>query len=264
MNGVDKMIIPKQGKKKELLDLLLVNIRKELNNEILKHERTYEMTVGATIELAKLLNIPSCNRIEAFDNSNIMGVSAVSAMVCYINGVKSPKDYRKYKVKTIIGANDTGTFKEIIGRRYKRLKEENGTMPDLLIIDGGKGQVHASLEALDEIDVKLNVIGLVKDDFHRTDQILYNDELIKIDKKGNLFKFLTNIQDEVHRYAISFHRETHTKKLIESKLDSIKGIGKVKRNQILSILGDVNFEEKLQKLKLSKEQIDEVLKIYKS
>lgn len=260
----DKMIIPKQGKKKELLDLLLVNIRKELNNEILKHERTYEMTVGATIELAKLLNIPSCNRIEAFDNSNIMGVSAVSAMVCYINGVKSPKDYRKYKVKTIIGANDTGTFKEIIGRRYKRLKEENGTMPDLLIIDGGKGQVHASLEALDEIDVKLNVIGLVKDDFHRTDQILYNDELIKIDKKGNLFKFLTNIQDEVHRYAISFHRETHTKKLIESKLDSIKGIGKVKRNQILSILGDVNFEEKLQKLKLSKEQIDEVLKIYKS
>ena len=260
----DKMIIPKQGKKKELLDLLLVNIRKELNNEILKHERTYEMTVGATIELAKLLNIPSCNRIEAFDNSNIMGVSAVSAMVSYINGVKSPKDYRKYKVKTIIGANDTGTFKEIIGRRYKRLKEENGTMPDLLIIDGGKGQVHASLEALDEIDVKLNVIGLVKDDFHRTDQILYNDELIKIDKKGNLFKFLTNIQDEVHRYAISFHRETHTKKLIESKLDSIKGIGKVKRNQILSILGDVNFEEKLQKLKLSKEQIDEVLKIYKS
>ena len=262
----DKMIIPKQGKKKELLDLLLVNINKELNNQILKHERTYEMTVGATIELAKILNldIPSCDRIEAFDNSNIMGVSAVSAMVCYVNGVKSPKDYRKYKVKTVIGANDVGTFKEIIARRYKRVKEENEKMPDLLIIDGGRGQVNASLEALKEIDVKLNVIGLVKDDFHRTDKILYNDELISIDKKSNLFKFLTNIQDEVHRYAISFHRETHTKKLIESKLDSIKGIGKVKRGQILAILGDIDFEDKIHQLKLTEEQISEVLKIYKS
>lgn len=262
----DKMIIPKQGKKKELLDLLLVNINKELNNQILKHERTYEMTVGATIELAKILNldIPSCDRIEAFDNSNIMGVSAVSAMVCYVNGVKSPKDYRKYKVKTVIGANDVGTFKEIIARRYKRVKEENEKMPDLLIIDGGRGQVNASLEALKEIDVKLNVIGLVKDDFHRTDKILYNDELISIDKKSNLFKFLTNIQDEVHRYAISFHRETHTKRLIESKLDSIKGIGKVKRGQILAILGDIDFEEKIHQLKLTEEQISEVLKIYKS
>lgn len=262
----DKMIIPKQGKKKELLDLLLVNINKELNNQILKHERTYEMTVGATIELAKILSldIPSCDRIEAFDNSNIMGVSAVSAMVCYVNGVKSPKDYRKYKVKTVIGANDVGTFKEIIARRYKRVKEENEKMPDLLIIDGGRGQVNASLEALKEIDVKLNVIGLVKDDFHRTDKILYNDELISIDKKSNLFKFLTNIQDEVHRYAISFHRETHTKKLIESKLDSIKGIGKVKRGQILAILGDIDFEDKIHQLKLTEEQISEVLKIYKS
>lgn len=262
----DKMIIPKQGKKKELLDLLLVNINKELNNQILKHERTYEMTVGATIELAKILNleIPSCDRIEAFDNSNIMGVSAVSAMVCYVNGVKSPKDYRKYKVKTVIGANDVGTFKEIIARRYKRVKEENEKMPDLLIIDGGRGQVNASLEALKEIDVKLNVIGLVKDDFHRTDKILYNDELISIDKKSNLFKFLTNIQDEVHRYAISFHRETHTKRLIESKLDGIKGIGKVKRGQILAILGDIDFEDKIHQLKLTEEQISEVLKIYKS
>ena len=262
----NKMIIPKQGRKKEILDLLLVNIEKELNNQILKYERTYEMTIGATIELAKLLklSIPSCDRIEAFDNSNIMGVSAVSAMVCYVNGVKSPKDYRKYKVKTITGADDCNTFKEIIARRYKRVKEENGKMPDLLIIDGGKGQVHASLDALNEIGVKLNVIGLVKDDFHRTDQILYNDELIRIDKKGSLFKFLTNIQDEVHRYAISFHHDTHTKKLIESKLDQIKGIGKVKRNQILSILGDPNFIEKLNDLPLTEEQIEEVIKIYKS
>ena len=260
---LDKMIFPKQGRKKEILDLLLVNINKELENTILAHERTYEMTMGATIELAKLLNINSCERIEAFDNSNIMGTSSVSAMVCYINGERSPKDYRKYRVKTIIGADDCGTFKEIIARRYLRVKNENGIMPNLLIIDGGKGQVKASIEALNEIDVKLNVIGLIKDDNHRTDAILYNDEVIKIDKRSNLFKFLTNVQDEVHRYAISFHHNTHGKKMVESKLDAIKGIGKVKKNKILSILGEDNFEENLRKLSLNEEQIKQVLEIFK-
>lgn len=260
---LDKMIFPKQGRKKEILDLLLVNINKELENTILAHERTYEMTMGATIELAKLLNINSCERIEAFDNSNIMGSSSVSAMVCYINGERSPKDYRKYRVKTIIGADDCGTFKEIIARRYLRVKNENGIMPNLLIIDGGKGQVKASIEALNEIDVKLNVIGLIKDDNHRTDAILYNDEVIKIDKRSNLFKFLTNVQDEVHRYAISFHHNTHGKKMVESKLDAIKGIGKVKKNKILSILGEDNFEENLRKLSLNEEQIKQVLEIFK-
>ena len=259
----NKMIIPKQGRKKEILDLLLVNINKELDNTILKHERTYEMTTGASIALANLLNINSCHRIEAFDNSNIMGVSSVSAMVCYVDGIKSPKDYRKYRVKTIEGADDCGTFKEIITRRYTRVRDENSPMPDLLIIDGGKGQVKASLEALDEIGVKLNVIGLIKDDFHRTDAILFNDEVIHIDKKSSLFKFLTNIQDEVHRYAISFHHDTHGKKLIESKLDEIYGIGSVKKKQILSIIGEVDFEEKLKKLKLNEKQIEEVLKIYR-
>ena len=136
-------------------------------------------------------------------------------------------------------------------------------MPNLLIIDGGKGQVKASLEALDEIDVKLNVIGLIKDDNHRTDSILYNDEVINIDKKSSLFKFLTNIQDEVHRYAISFHHNTHGKKMVESKLDEIKGIGKVKKNQIISILGEGDFEEKLRKLRLNNDQIEEILKIFK-
>ena len=260
---LNKIVFPKQGKKKEILDLLLVNINKELENTILEHERTYEMTEGASIELAKLLNINSCEVIEAFDNSNIMGTSSVSAMVTYINGVKSPKDYRKYRVKTVVGADDCGTFKEIITRRYKRLKEENGRMPNLLIIDGGKGQVKASLEALDEIDVKLNVIGLIKDDNHRTDAILYNDEVININKRSSLFKFLTNIQDEVHRYAISFHHDTHTKKLVESKLDAIYGIGTKKKKDILMLVGDDKFEEKLKKIHLTDEQIEEVLKIFK-
>ena len=253
---------PKQGKKKELLDLVLVNINKELDNLILKKQRTYEMTMGAAIELAKLLQIEKANNIEAFDNSNIQGVSSISAMVKYINGEKSTKDYRKYKVKSVIGSNDANTFYEIITRRYKRLKEENEVMPDLIIMDGGKPQVNAALEALKDIEVSIPIMGLVKDDSHRTNAILYNNEIIELNKRSPLFKFLTNIQDEVHRYAISFHHNTHAKNILSSKLDAIKGIGKVRKAEILKALGEVDFKERLDKLKLSEEQKEEILKIY--
>lgn len=256
------IVIPKQGKKKELLDLVLVNINKELDNTILKANRTYDMTIGASIALAKLLNLDNCKVIEAFDNSNIQGISAVSAMVSYIDGVKSPKDYRKYIVKTVDGADDAQTFKEVLTRRYKRIIDENGSFPNLIIMDGGKPQVNAALETLNKLQISIPVIGLVKDDNHRTDSILYNNELIKIEKSSSLFKFITNIQDEVHRYAISFHRNTHTKSMIGSKLDEIEGIGKVRKNAILSILGDSDFKEKLSKLKLTEKQREEVLKIY--
>lgn len=255
-------IIPKQGKKKELLDLVLTNINKELENLILKKQRAFDMTQGAANSLANLLKIDNANDIEAFDNSNIQGVSAVSAMVKYINGVKEPKEYRKYKIKTIDKADDTNTFIEVVTRRYKRLKEEKIKMPSLIIMDGGKGQVRAAEFALNNLELNIPIIGLVKDDNHRTDRILYKDKFYELDKHSFLFKFLTNIQDEVHRYAISFHHNTHAKSIISSKLDNIKGIGKVKKNQILNVLGEVNFKEKLQKLKLSEEQIKEILKIY--
>ena len=255
-------IIPKQGRKKELLDLVLVNINKELENLILKKQRAFDMTQGAVNQLASLLGLEDANDIEAFDNSNIQGVSAVSAMVKYINGVKEPKEYRKYKIKTIEKADDTNTFIEVITRRYKRLKEENLKMPSLIIMDGGKGQVRAAEYALNSLELRIPIIGLVKDDNHRTDRILYNERFYDLDKHSFLFKFLTNVQDEVHRYAISFHHNTHAKSVISSKLDQIKGIGKVKKNQILNVLGEVDFKEKLTKLKLSEEQIKEILKIY--
>lgn len=255
-------IIPKQGRKKELLDLVLVNINKELENLILKKQRAFDMTQGAANQLASLLGLEDANDIEAFDNSNIQGVSAVSAMVKYINGVKEPKEYRKYKIKTIEKADDTNTFIEVITRRYKRLKEENLKMPSLIIMDGGKGQVRAAEYALNSLELRIPIIGLVKDDNHRTDRILYNERFYDLDKHSFLFKFLTNVQDEVHRYAISFHHNTHAKSVISSKLDQIKGIGKVKKNQILNVLGEVDFKEKLTKLKLSEEQIKEILKIY--
>lgn len=255
-------IIPKQGRKKELLDLVLVNINKELENLILKKQRAFDMTQGAANQLASLLGLEDANDIETFDNSNIQGVSAVSAMVKYINGVKEPKEYRKYKIKTIEKADDTNTFIEVITRRYKRLKEENLKMPSLIIMDGGKGQVRAAEYALNSLELRIPIIGLVKDDNHRTDRILYNEKFYDLDKHSFLFKFLTNVQDEVHRYAISFHHNTHAKSVISSKLDQIKGIGKVKKNQILNVLGEVDFKEKLTKLKLSEEQIKEILKIY--
>lgn len=256
------LIIPKQGKRKELLDLVLVNIEKELENLILKKQRAYDMTLGAAIELANVLGVESCLDIEAFDNSNIQGVSSVSAMVKYINGEKSFKDYRKYKVKTVEGSDDFNTFIEVLTRRYTRLKEENGKMPDLIIMDGGKTQVHAAQIVLEKLNLNINILGLVKDENHRTDALLFNNQIINLDKKSSLFKFLTAIQDEVHRYAISFHHNTHAKKMISSKLDDIKGIGKVKKAKILSLLGEVDFEKKLKELSLNDEQIDQILKIY--
>lgn len=256
------LIIPKQGKRKELLDLVLVNIEKELENLILKKQRAYDMTLGAAIELAQTLGVESCLDIEAFDNSNIQGVSSVSAMVKYINGEKSTKDYRKYKVKTVEGSDDFNTFIEVLTRRYTRLKQENSKLPDLIIMDGGKTQVHAAKIVLEKLNLNINVLGLVKDENHRTDALLFNDKIITLDKKSSLFKFLTAIQDEVHRYAISFHHNTHAKKMISSKLDDIKGIGKVKKNQILSLLGEVDFENKLREINLNGEQIDQILKIY--
>ena len=255
-------IIPKKGRKKELLDLVLKNIHQELENTLLKANKKYEMTLGATIELAKLLNIKSCKNIEAFDNSNILGESAVSAMVKYIDGVKSLKDYRKYRVKTIIGADDANTFIEIIKRRYSRLKLENHEFPDLIIMDGGKPQVNACLKALSDLNINIPVIGLMKDEHHRTNSILYNNEEIILEKNTSLFKFLTNVQDEVHRYAISFHHNVHSKNLISSKLDLIKGIGKVKKKMIMDIVGEIDFKEKLETLPLTDIQKEEILKIY--
>ena len=257
-----RLVFPKMGKKKELLDLVLLNINKELDNLILKESRKYERTMGAQIKLGELLNIKELHVIEAFDNSNIQGTSSVSAMVSYIDGIKNPKGYRKYKVKTIEGANDVGTFKEVITRRYKRLKEENLRMPDLIIIDGGANQVNASKEALDKLGIKLNMIGLIKDNNHKTDSLLFNDEVITLDKRSNLFLFLESIQDEVHRFAISFHKDTRSKNMFVSGLDKIKGIGKVRKEQILKILGDDDFENKLNTLSLSDKQKEEILKLY--
>lgn len=256
--------IPKQGKKLELLKLVKENALEKLGQIEKSQENKYNRTIGAIKELGTLLNIEPPTVIEAFDNSNIQGASSVSAMVSYFNGSPNKKNYRKYKVKTVVGADDYHTMYEVINRRYSRLKVEGKEYPNLIVIDGGKPQVSSAQKALDDIGVNINILGLVKDDNHRTDSLLFNDEIIKIDKRSNLFLLLESIQDEVHRYAITFHHLVHGKNTFKSELDNIKGIGKVKKQAILRLVGTKNFnEENLKKIKLNGQQITEIIKLYK-
>lgn len=256
--------IPKIGKKKEFIDLVYLNAKEKLNDLINQEKLKYEKTLGTVIELGKLLKITSPLNIEAFDNSNIQGTSSVSAMVNYIDGMPAKKNYRKYKINTVVGSNDYQTMLEVISRRYLRLKESQEKYPDLIIVDGGKVQVNAAIQALNNINIVIPVLGLGKDEKHKTSYLFFEGQEIYIDQKSNLFYFLENLQDEVHRYAINFHHLTHSKSTFASKLDNIKGIGKVKKKQVLLALKESNFqtlEDKLIEMKFKEEQIAEILKL---
>lgn len=259
-----RIAIPKIGKKKEYVELVKENAQEKLDILIKQEQTKYEKTMGAIIELGKLLDIPTPYHIEAFDNSNIQGASSVSAMVTYLDGVPNRKNYRKFKIKTVDGANDYQTMYEVIQRRYRRLKDEEKKMPDLVVVDGGKPQVLSAERSLLDLGLTLNVLGLGKDANHRTSYLFFRDKEIYIDKKSNLFFFLENLQDEVHRYAITFHHLVHSRNTLSSKLDDIKGIGKVKKQQILTALKESNyqtFEDKLLEMKLNEEQIKEIIKL---
>lgn len=258
----NKIVFPKKGKKKELVNLVTFNAQEKIDVLLRQKAKTNQKTVLAMKELEEILSLSDLHTIEAFDNSNIHGMSSVSGMVSYVDGVKNKKGYRKFKVKTVVGSDDVKTMYEVVKRRYFRLKEENKTMPDLILIDGGKGQVAFAKKALEEVGVNIPVLGMVKDDMHHSDHLLFNDKEIYIDKKSNVFLLLENIQDEVHRYAISFHHQLHGKNTFASHLDKIKGIGPVKKNQILSILGKSEFLVELNKIKLTDEQKEEIIKIY--
>jgi len=255
-----KVMIPKKGKNLELIKLVGDNAKNKVEELIKRKELEYKKTTGAFQKLAELLELDDLRVIEAFDNSNISGTSAVSAMVVFVDGKPNKKLYRKFKVKTVVGSNDSKTMFEVITRRYKGPQNN----PDLIVIDGGLPQVNSAKQALKALGRDLNILGLIKDDRHRTDALLYNDEIIKLDKSSYEFRLLESIQDEVHRYAISFFHDTHTKNTFMSKLDSIRGIGKVKKRQVLEILGKENFEENLKNLKLTDAQVQEVLRLLSS
>lgn len=255
-----KVIIPKIGQNLQLIKLVTENAKQKITELKQKQEIEYQKTTQLMEQLSLLLQLPNIHTIEAFDNSNINGASAVSAMVSFVDGKPNKKGYRKYRVKTVEGANDVATMYEIVTRRYSKITN----YPDLIIMDGGSLQVNSCLQALKDINVNIPVCGLVKDDNHRTSNLLYNDEIINIEKSSNLFRLLTQIQDEVHRFAITYFHNTHSKNTFSSKLDNIKGIGKVKKTQILKLLNEEDFEQKLKTIKLTDDQIKEVLKIFKN
>ena len=224
---------PQKGRKKELLVMAENNAKINYENNRKLYENKIVKKQENIYKLGDLLGIKPPIRIEAFDNSNLFGEYPVSAMVCYINGIKSPKDYRKYHVNSVVGANDYATMKEIVYRRYYRLLMENKSMPDLIIMDGGVIQVNACKEILESLNLDINVLGLKKDDNHKTNVIYFEGETYELSKNDDLYLFLSNIQETVHEFAISFFRNTKAKGMFLSRLDGIKGLGPKKKEALL-------------------------------
>ena len=230
-----KVLKPQRGEKKQLVNLAIKNARVSLEQKFNLLEKSIEKTQGAIENLGKLLQIPTPVRIESFDNSNIMGTSPVSAMVVFINGKPSKKDYRKYKIKTVVGPDDYASMREVIRRRYSRVMRDGLTPPDLIVIDGGQGQVNIAKQVIqEELGLDIPIAGLQKNDKHQTHELLFGDPLqvIELSRTSQEFFLLQRIQDEVHRFAITFHRQLRSKNSFSSQLDGIEGLGP-KRKQLL-------------------------------
>lgn len=237
-----KVHVPQRGLKKQMVAMACQNGRVALDEKFRLIERDEERTSGAAQGLGQSLGLEVLSRIEAFDNSNIQGTNPVSAMVVFIDGKPARKEYRKYKVRTVKGPDDYETMREVIRRRYERVLKENLPMPDLIVVDGGKGQISAAIDILEnELGLFIPVCGLVKDVKHKTAQLLVGDppEPVALARDSQEFYLLQRIQDEVHRFAITFHREQRGKSMITSKLDSIPGIGEKRRKLLLKHFGSL-------------------------
>ena len=228
--------VPLQGRKKDMLDLATKNSEISLNEKFQLIEMDDRKTVGAIIELSEALSLPLVSRIEAFDHSNIQGTNPVSAMVSFLDGKPDKSNYRKYKIKSVSGSNELATTEEVIRRRYERLLKEGKPLPDLILMDGGKIQVNGAINILEnELGLSIPVAGMVKDDKHRTSSLIFGEKLEKVTLKptSQAFYLVQRIQDEVHRFAITFHRQLRGKNSLSSKLDRIEGVGPKTRTKIL-------------------------------
>ncbi|MCM2980517.1 excinuclease ABC subunit UvrC [Niallia circulans] len=237
-----KVIKPQRGQKKELVLLANKNAKNALTEKFALIERDEERTIKAVENLGRQMGIYTPLRIEAFDNSNIQGTNPVSAMIVFIDGKPAKREYRKYKIKSVKGPDDYESMREVVRRRYQRVLKEGLPLPDLLLIDGGKGHLEAVREVLlDELSLDIPVAGLVKDDKHRTSQLLFGNplEIIPLERNSQEFYLLQRIQDEVHRFAITFHRQLRGKNAFQSLLDDIPGIGEKRRKLLLKTFGSV-------------------------
>ena len=231
-----KVLKPQRGEKKQLVYLAIKNARVSLQQKFDLLEKSIEKTQGAIENLGQLLNIPTPVRIESFDNSNIMGTSPVSAMVVFVNGKPSKKDYRKYKIKTVVGPDDYASMREVIKRRYSRVIRDGLTPPDLIVIDGGQGQVNVAKEVIQEqLGLDIPIAGLQKNDKHQTHELLFGDPLqvVELSRNSQEFFLLQRIQDEVHRFAITFHRQLRSKNSFSSQLDGIEGLGPKRKQNLM-------------------------------
>ena len=244
LDGV-KFTVPKLGDKKKLLDLSIMNCKEYKFDRLKQAEKLNPEQKQTRLmkELQDKLHLPSLPyQIECFDNSNISGTDAVAACIVFKKMKPSKKDYKRYNIKTVVGPDDYASMKEVVHRRYSRLIEEEQPLPDLIIADGGKGQMEVIREVIqDELNLDIPIAGLAKDDRHRTNELLYGFPPIKIALKveSELFHVLTQIQDEVHRFAITFHRDKRSKRALHSELDDIKGIGPKTRDELLNTLKSV-------------------------
>lgn len=249
-----KVYIPEKGKKKNLIDMAKMNAKVSLEQEITIIKNDEARSVLANDELRKLLNLDILDRIDAFDNSNLFGTYAVSGMVVFKNGKPAKNEYRKYKV-TVDKNDDYNTMREVIYRRYYKALLEKSEMPNLIIVDGGVNQINACQSILNDLKLNIKVCGLRKDDHHRTNELVDGDtlELIEIPRSSDVFHYLTRIQDEVHRYTITYHKTLRDKGSIASILDNIDGIGKVRKKELIKKYGSIK--------KMKEASIEELSKI---
>ena len=235
-----KILQPSRGNKADLVKMACDNAKEMLEKKFMLLENAELKTTTAIDELGELLHIKRPNVIELFDNSNIQGSYAVAGMVCFVDGKPSKNDYRKFKIKTVEGPDDYASMKEVIYRRYFRVLMDGLRQPDLIIVDGGRGQIKVAKEVIDSLNMQIPICGLSKDDKHATALLLDQDgNVVEVDRKSQLFYLLTRMQDEVHRYAISFHKNVRSKSLFASILDEVDGIGEVRKKKLLRKFGSV-------------------------
>lgn len=275
--------IPKIGIKEKLIELAITNAKLVLNQDLEKIKREEGKTIGAVREIGELIDIPSIVRMEAFDISNISGYQTVGSMIVYENGKPKRSDYRKFKIKSVSGPDDYACMHEVLSRRFKHGLEEKKELqsrgvedifgsftkfPDLLMMDGGKGQVNIALQVLEELHINIPVCGMVKDDNHRTRGLYYQNTEIPISRDSEGFKLITRIQDEAHRFAIEFHRSLRSKEQIHSILDDIPGVGPSRKRALMKYFEGIEeirnaSQEELQKVPgIPEKQADEIFNFF--
>ncbi|MEG1310449.1 MAG: excinuclease ABC subunit UvrC [Romboutsia sp.] len=257
--------VPQKGEKKNLVEMVRKNAAEYLEKFSDMNKIKYEKSVGVLDELKQILSLVDIpKRIESFDISNIQGVDSIGSMVVYVNGKKDKKEYRRYKIKTVIGPNDYDSMAEIVERRLKY-----GNLPDLILLDGGKGQVSSVKKVLNKYNVEIPLWGIYKDDKHRTKGLISREKEIELDKTSNLYRFVAGIQEEVHNYAITYHRSLRNKTLTKSILDDIQGIGDKRKKALLSHFKDIEaikkatFEELLEVEGMNKASCESVYNFFR-